>query len=71
MEERRRVVRNLIKLDLELKKVLKKRLEVVEEAIDREEMSGEMDFYVDEKTRTELTGAHLLMGLKCDSKLVC
>lgn len=66
MTERRRVIRNLINLDLELKQVLKERLCVVEQKIDEQEMSedDDIDFYVDEETRKEMIGAECLLRLK-------
>lgn len=70
MEERQRVLLNLINLDIELERVLKNRLEGMEKV---NEDQHPIDFYEDEKTRMELSAAQLLTQLKtsnCDRKLV-
>jgi hypothetical protein len=70
MEERQRVLLNLINLDIELERALKNRLEGMEKV---NEAQQPIDFYEDEKTRMELSAAQLLTQLKtsnCDRKLV-
>lgn len=61
MEERQRVLLNLINLDIELERVLKIKLEGMEKI---NENNHAIDFYEDEKTRMELSAAQLLAQLK-------